>query len=123
MTAGVVDLCLDPNNPRIMYASSWSIRRTPYSLESGGPGSALWKSTDSGETWTISANQGLPKGTWGIVWSQRIPVNSDRVYAIIENENGGVFSSDDGGKTWDAQSKDRNLRQRAWYYSRIYATQ
>ncbi|MBK6477023.1 MAG: glycosyl hydrolase [Saprospiraceae bacterium] len=121
-TAGVVDLCLDPNNPRIMYASSWSIRRTPYSLESGGPGSALWKSTDSGETWTnISANQGLPKGTWGISGVSVSPVNSDRVYAIIENENGGVFSSDDGGKTWDAQSKDRNLRQRAWYYSRIYA--
>lgn len=61
----------------------------------------------------ISANQGLPKGTWGISGVSVSPVNSDRVYAIIENENGGVFSSDDGGKTWDAQSKDRNLRQKS----------
>jgi photosystem II stability/assembly factor-like uncharacterized protein len=121
-SVGVVDLCLDPNNPRIMYASSWKIKRTPYSLESGGPGSALWKSTDSGETWTnISTNKGLPSGTWGISGVAVSPVNSDRVYTIIENENGGVFRSDDAGKTWTAQSTDRNLRQRAWYYSRIYA--
>ncbi|MEP7323594.1 MAG: glycosyl hydrolase [Saprospiraceae bacterium] len=121
-TVGAVDLCMDPNNPRILYASTWKIKRTPYSLESGGLGSALWKSTDSGETWiNISANSGLPSGTWGISGVAVSPVNSDRVYTIIENENGGVFRSDDAGKTWTAQSTDRNLRQRAWYYSRIYA--
>ena len=120
--AGAVDLVMDPNNPRILFASTWRIRRTPYSLESGGEGSYLWKSTDGGDTWTnISKNEGLPKGLWGIVGVSVSPVNSNRVYAIIENDNGGVYRSDDAGKTWKKINEDRNLRQRAWYYSRIYA--
>jgi photosystem II stability/assembly factor-like uncharacterized protein len=120
--AGAVDLILDPNNPRIMYASTWNIRRTPYSLSSGGPGSALWKSTDSGETWTnITGNKGLPEGVWGISGVTVSPKNSNRVWAIIENDNGGVFRSDDAGETWKKLNNDRSLRQRAWYYTRIYA--
>lgn len=120
--AGAVDLCMDPNNSRILYASTWRIRRTPYSLESGGEGSALWKSTDGGDTWTnISGNDGMPKGTWGIVGVTVSPVNSNRVYAIIENDNGGVYRSDDAGKSWRRTNEDRNLRQRAWYYSKIIA--
>ncbi len=120
--SGAVDLIIDPNNPRILYASTWNIRRTPYSLLSGGEGSALWKSTDSGETWeNISSNKGLPEGIWGISGVTVSPANSDRVWAIIENEKGGVYRSDDAGKTWRKLNESRSLRQRAWYYTRIYA--
>lgn len=120
--AGAVDLVMDPNNPRIMFASTWRIRRTPYSLESGGPGSNLYKSTDGGETWTnISENKGLPKGTRGIIGVTVSHVNSERVWAIIEHQQGGVFRSDDGGESWSKINTNRSLRQRAWYYSRIYA--
>jgi photosystem II stability/assembly factor-like uncharacterized protein len=120
--AGAVDLIIDPNNPRILFASTWKISRSPFNLSSGGEGSALWKSTDSGETWeNISENEGLPKGVWGISGVTVSPVNSERVWAIIENEKGGVYRSDDGGKKWKKLNSNRNLRQRAWYYTRIYA--
>jgi len=121
--AGAVDLILDPNNPRNLYASTWRIRRTPYSLSSGGDGSGLWKSTDSGDTWTeITSNKGLPEGTWGISGVTVSPLNSDRVWTIIENKDGGgVYRSDDAGETWAKLNESRALRQRAWYYTRIYA--
>ncbi len=120
--AGAVELVMDPNNPRVLYASTWRIRRTPYSLSSGGPGSAIWKSTDGGDTWkNISGNTGLPKGVWGISGITVSPVNSNRVWAIIENKDGGVYRSDDAGVTWSLVNKERKLRQRAWYYTKIYA--
>ncbi|SHI91427.1 WD40/YVTN/BNR-like repeat-containing protein [Aquimarina spongiae] len=121
--AGAVDLTLDPNNPRILYASTWNARRTPYSLSSGGKGSALWKSTDSGKSWKeISTNKGFPKDTLGIIGVTVSPVDSERVWAIVENkEKGGVYRSDDGGDTWTLLNSERSLRQRAWYYTRIYA--
>ncbi|MDT7827778.1 glycosyl hydrolase [Pricia sp. S334] len=121
--AGFVDLILDPNNPRIMYASSWRVKRTPFSLSSGGEGSALWKSTDSGENWTeISKNEGFPKDTLGIIGVTVSPVNSDRVFAMVENkEKGGLYRSEDGGQKWSLVNDDRSLRQRAWYYTRVYA--
>ncbi|MDN4166216.1 glycosyl hydrolase [Cytophagales bacterium LB-30] len=120
--AGAVDLILDPNNPRILYATTWRVRRNPYNLSSGGEGSAIWKSTDGGDTWqNISKAKGLPEGTWGIIGITVSPVNSNRVWAIIEADKGGVYRSDDGGTTWAKLNDDRNLRQRAWYYTRIYA--
>ncbi|MEO9513034.1 MAG: glycosyl hydrolase [Flavobacteriaceae bacterium] len=121
--SGAVDLTFDPNNPRILYASTWRAKRTPYSLSSGGDGSALWKSTDSGETWEeISKNEGFPKDTLGIIGVTVSPKNSDRVWAIVENkEKGGLYRSDDGGKKWTQVNSERKLRQRAWYYTRVYA--
>lgn len=119
---GAVDLAMDPTNPRILYASFWRVRRTPYSLESGGEGSGLYKSVDGGDTWElISDNEGFPQGTLGIIGVAVSPTNNKNVYAIVEAEDGGVFRSRDGGKSWSRTSEDRNLRQRAWYYTRIYA--
>ena len=120
--SGAVDISIDKSNPRIMYASTWNIRRTPYSLESGGDGSALWKSTDGGDTWkNISNSTGLPKGIWGISGVSISPANPNIIYALIENKDGGLYKSNDSGKTWKIVNSDRNLRQRAWYYTRIYA--
>lgn len=121
--AGVVDLLIDPTNPRILYASTWRVQRTPYSLSSGGEGSALWKSTDRGETWTeISTKKGFPEGTLGIIGVTVSPVNNQRVWALVENKDqGGLYRSDDGGDTWNQVNSERDLRQRAWYYTRLYA--
>ncbi|MAX69678.1 MAG: glycosyl hydrolase, partial [Flavobacteriaceae bacterium] len=121
--AGVVDLIIDPTNPRILYASTWRVQRTPYSLSSGGEGSALWKSTDSGETWMeISKHEGFPKGILGIIGLTVSPVNNQRVWAIVENKDeGGLYQSNDGGETWKQVNSERKLRQRAWYYTRVYA--
>lgn len=121
-SAGAVDLVFNPENPRIMFASTWNVRRSPYGLSSGGEGSSLWKSVDEGENWEdISENEGLPEGLWGISGVCVSPAKPDRIWAIIENENGGVYRSDDGGEKWIKTNDDRALRQRAWYYTRIYA--
>lgn len=121
--AGAVDLIIDPSNARTLYASTWRVQRTPHSLSSGGDGSALWKSTDHGETWKeISKNEGFAKGTLGIMGITVSAVNSDKLYAIVENKDeGGLYSSDDAGLTWKKINDDRSLRQRAWYYTRVYA--
>lgn len=120
--AGAVDISMDPNNPDFLMASTWRIRRTPYSLSSGGEGSEIWKSTDGGNTWkSVIGNQGMPKGPIGISGVSISPVNAKTVYAIIEAKNGGVFKSTDAGETWRKTNSSRALRQRAWYYSRIYA--
>lgn len=119
---GAVDLAMDPTNPRILYASFWRILRTPFSLESGGEGSGLYKSVDGGNSWELlSANEGFPQGTLGIIGVTVSPTNNKNVYAMVEAENGGVYRSGDGGETWARTNDDRNLRQRAWYYTRIYA--
>jgi photosystem II stability/assembly factor-like uncharacterized protein len=124
--AGAVDLAMDPTNPRILFAATWRVRRTPYSFESGGPGSALWRSTDGGDHWrelTAAPREtsGLPKGALGRIGVAVSPADPRVVYAVVEAEEGGVLRSADGGETWKKVNGDRDLRQRAWYYSRIYA--
>jgi photosystem II stability/assembly factor-like uncharacterized protein len=120
--AGAIDLIIDPSNPNVIYAGFWEVFRTPYSLESGGPGSGVFKSTDGGETWSdITRNQGLPRGVVGKVGITVSPANPERLWAIIEAEDGGVFRSDNAGRNWTRVNEQRLLRQRAWYYTRIYA--
>ena len=121
--SGAVELIMDPSNSRTLYAATWRVNRTPYSLNSGGEGSALWKSVDQGENWTkISINEGFAEGTLGIIGVTVSPVNTQRVWAIVENqEKGGIYRSEDGGSTWSHINDSRELRQRAWYYSKIYA--
>lgn len=120
--AGAVDLSIDPKSPDVIYAAIWEVFRTPHSLSSGGPDSGLYKTTDGGATWTeLTRNPGLPAGMWGKVGVSVSPVDATRVYAIVENENGGVFRSDDGGATWTRVNDERRLRQRAFYYTRIFA--
>ena len=118
---GCSDLIMEPGNPSVLYAGTWRIQRTAYSLESGGEGGGIWKSVDGGDTWkNISAGKGLPKGLWGIVGVTVCPSNTDKIYALIENPAGGLFVSNDAGESWTLQSSDNSIRQRAWYYSKVF---
>ena len=120
--AGAVDLCFDPKNPSVLYAAIWDVYRTPWSLSSGGPQSGLFKTVDGGDTWKeITRNPGLPAGVIGKIGVSVSGADGNRVYTIVEAEDGGVFASDDAGATWNKVSEDRKVRQRAFYYTRIYA--
>jgi photosystem II stability/assembly factor-like uncharacterized protein len=119
---GGIDVSIDPHNSRILFASLWQASRSPWLMSSGGPGSGLYKSTDGGETWKdISQNPGLPIGILGKIGISVSGADPNRVYAIIEAKNGGVFRSDDDGATWQRLFHESDLTQRAWYYMRIYA--
>ncbi len=119
--AGAEDLSIDPRNPKVMFATIWDVYRTPWSLSSGGPASKLYKSVDGGDTWKdITRNPGLPSGIDGKI-GVAVSADSNRIYAMIENANGGVFRSEDAGATWALVSDDRIVRQRAFYYTRIFA--
>jgi photosystem II stability/assembly factor-like uncharacterized protein len=119
---GAVDLTMDAKNPDVLYAGFWEVFRTPHSLSSGGPGSGLFKTTDGGKTWSeLTKNPGLPKPIWGKLGVSVSGADPNRVFAIIEAAEGGVFLSDDAGATWKLVNDDRRLRQRAFYYTRIYA--
>jgi photosystem II stability/assembly factor-like uncharacterized protein len=120
--AGAVDIVMDATNSNVLYAAFWEVYRTPYSLESGGPGSGLWKSTDGGETWRdLTHANGMPRGIQGKIGVTVSPANPDRVWAIVEADDGGVYRSDNGGNSWTRVNQQRDLRQRAWYYTHIYA--
>jgi photosystem II stability/assembly factor-like uncharacterized protein len=121
-TSGAIDLSLDPKNPDVLYAALWEASRTSWQMTSGGPGSGLFASRDGGEHWTeITRNPGLPSGIVGRIGVSVSPVDGNRVWAIVENANGGVFRSDDAGATWTRTNDERKLRQRAFYYTHITA--
>ncbi|HRI43707.1 MAG TPA: hypothetical protein PLL78_07255 [Fimbriimonadaceae bacterium] len=121
-TAGGIDVEIDPSNPQTLYAALWEAWRTPYTLNSGGPGSGLHKSTDGGKTWTdLTRNTGLPQGVIGKIGLAVSPANPKRLYAIVEALDGGIFRSDDAGATWILANSGRQWRQRAWYYSHVIA--
>ena len=120
---GAIDIAIDRNNPNVIYASLWQAYRKEYTMSSGGPGSGMFKSTDGGETWTeMTRNPGMPQeGLVGRIGLAVSSANSNRVYALFENDNGGLFKSDDAGATWELVNDERRIRQRAFYYTHVFA--
>ncbi len=119
--AGAVDLAMDPANPRVLYAATYEVLRQPWTAVSGGPGSGIYKSTDGGDTWR-RLTEGLPEGTLGRIGLAVSPASPNRVYALVEaKEKAGLYRSDNGGTSFRSVSSDRNLIQRAWYYTHVYA--
>ena len=119
---GSVDIEIDRRNPNVMFAAMWEAYRVEYQMSSGGPGRGLFKSTDGGETWKeLTRSAGLPQGLVGKITIGVSGADSNRVYALIENENGGLFSSDDAGASWKLVNAGRNIRQRAFYYTHVFA--
>ncbi len=120
--AGAVDTSIDPTNPRIVYASTWETFRHPWMLQSGGPGSGLFRSSDGGDTWTdLSRSPGFPTGVLGKIGVVASPARSGRVWAIVEAAEGGVYRSDDDGATWTKCATDSALWYRSYYYMHIVA--
>jgi photosystem II stability/assembly factor-like uncharacterized protein len=118
---GAIDLAVDPHNSKIVYAALWQVRRQPWNFSSGGPGSGLYRSMDGGVTWTQLTGHGLPDGIMGRIDIAISGVDSNRIYAMIEAKEGGLYRSDDAGIQWRRVSDDGRIRQRAWYFSKIYA--
>jgi len=118
---GAIDLVMDPHDSNVLYAAMWQAQRTPWSLDDGGPGSGLYKSTDGGEHWSnISRNPGLPRNVLGRIGVAVAGSDSQVVYAIIQAKGGGVFRSADAGATWRRVNANWSLRQRAFYYMSVY---
>ena len=117
---GAVDLVFDPTNPHILYAALYQVRREPWTLTSGGPGSGIYKSTDEGATWTQLKGNGLPEGLLGRI-GLAVGVDSNTVYALIEAKKGGLYVSQDGGGHWEFVTGDHRLMQRPWYFTQIFA--
>ncbi len=109
------------HNPNIVYATLWQARRQPWYFSSGGPGSGLYRSIDGGETWQHLEGHGLPDGILGRIGVSVSGFDPNRIYALIEAQAGGLYRSDDGGDHWTRVNDDGRFRQRAWYFSKVYA--
>jgi photosystem II stability/assembly factor-like uncharacterized protein len=118
---GGIDVTFDPHNPNIVFASLWQARRQPWFFSSGGPGSGLYRSEDNGVTWKHLEGNGLPAGILGKIGIAVSGADSNRIYAIIEAKEGGIYRSDDAGVNWTRVNEDGRFRQRAWYFSKVYA--
>ena len=119
---GGADLAMDSRNPSVVYAAMWQAQRVPWKLTSGGPGSGLYKTTNGGGRWTkISSNRGFATGTLGKIGVSVAQSDPRVVYATVQALDGGVFRSSDGGATWKRTNAEMKLRQRAFYYTAIYA--
>jgi photosystem II stability/assembly factor-like uncharacterized protein len=120
--AGSHDITMDPTNPRVLYAAIWQAQRYPHTLIDGGPDSGLWTSSDGGDTWTdITRRPGLPRGVLGKIGVAISPARPERVWALVEAEDGALFRSDDAGDTWQRVCEQSSLRTRPWYYIHLYA--
>jgi photosystem II stability/assembly factor-like uncharacterized protein len=122
--AGAVDISMDPNNPRILFAAFWETRRSLWNLSSGGPGSGLFRSIDGGDAWEeISRAPGLPSGLLGKLGVAVSSAKSGRVWALVEatGDNTGLYRSDDYGARWTMVSSNRDLMHRPWYYTHVFA--
>ncbi|MFY9530606.1 MAG: hypothetical protein WBC04_05355 [Candidatus Acidiferrales bacterium] len=118
---GAIDIVFDPQNSHILFAALWEANRTPWSLTSGGPGSGLYKAIDGGTTWKRLEGHGLPSGVLGRIGVSVSGASSNRIYALIEAEKGGLYRSDDGGESWQLVNDDHRFRQRAWYFTHVFA--
>ena len=122
--AGAVDMSMDPNNPRVLFAAFWQTRRSFWNLNSGGPGSGLFRSFDGGDTWEqLGESHGLPSGTLGKLGVSISPARRGRVFALIEAEGdkAGLYRTDDYGQRWIQISPNRDLIHRPWYYTHVFA--
>jgi photosystem II stability/assembly factor-like uncharacterized protein len=121
-STGAVDLAISPGNPRNLFAGMWRAERKPWTMISGAEEGGLYRSVDGGDSWE-RLEDGLPDGLIGKTAVTVSAANPDRVWALLEasGDDGGVYRSDDGGDTWTQVNSDRELRQRAWYYTHIYA--
>src|SRR6185369_501384 len=114
---GAIDLCFDPQDSRIIYASLWQTRRPPWNVypPSNGPGSGLYKSTDGGSTWQ-QLTKGLPVEGLGRIGIAVAPTDRNRLYAIIDAKEGGLYRSDDAGATWTRTDGEQRIWGRGWYF-------
>ena len=115
---GCADILIDPSHPQVVFASTWEFRRLPYSFNSGGNGSGMYKSTDGGKTWK-ELSEGLPKKPFGRIAFTLAPSAPENMLAIIESNQTGLYISGDAGETWKKQSATSNIVARPFYFSTI----